>query len=1181
MSAAGEQRRAPIRATRRGNGARASLRSLATRAGLLSLLLLALFAVPASAAEAPTYLSSFGPDGTESTGFEQPGPIAVDQQTHNVYVLDADANALYKFDVKGQPVDFGGSEPYIEGNKISGLVFSGSSGEIQVAVDSTSHVIYVTSGGAVKAFQENGEPALFTAGPGAGTSEIGGFTGLLGVAVDGNGAIYASDWGSEGSDGVVKIYAPSGEPITQFNAANPSNLAVDTNGAVYVNGFPNNSSTIFKFTPSLFPVSALTTYSAPSAPINSRRSYSLAVDPSTNDLYVAEHILNGDPSGRIAWYDEDGNFLARFPEPGGAGDLQFSEGVAIDAQSKRVFVARNFQAGTAFQVGIFGPEEIFVGAPTIESTFATDVSTSSATLNARINPNTGETTYRFEYGLGDCDVSACTSVPLGGAPIGSGHELVAVSRNVAGLQPGTTYHYRVVAESSLGTTEGPGRTFTTQAGGPGFQLIDSRVWEMVSPSDKRGGDIIASQGGTVRAAESGTALAYVTRGSVEESPEGNRALELSSVLARRNSDGTWGSRDLTASHTEATRIQPGVSEYKLFSADLVRAALEPRDRTPLSPDATEVTPYLRTNTEPPSFDPLLNLGNVEPGLPWGGSPKESEPVIIAAATSDLSHVGLRSESPLVSGAESGSAYLWSGGELHVVSELPPGEGGVVRAYVGSGVISVRNAISDDGRRVFWSPISSGSAPVGLYLRDIDTGQSGRLDIPQPGASELGEEEPHFQGASVDGRVVFFTDTQQLTADASPSGRDLYRCEIPAAGGTGCATLTNISAPPAGESAGVMGVVAAIDEEGTRAYFVASGVLAENEGSGGEEAVAGEPNLYLWEEGGGVRFIATLSDGEPVDHYDGDVPVWGVSPGGIGVGSLTVAGSPDGRYFAFMSERSLTGYDNVNPSNGEALEEAFVYDAVEEDLTCVSCSPTEAAAEGRQLPPIATGKTAAAVDLAGFWGNRWVAATLPQPALRTVSGASFYHPRAALDNGRVFFNAVDPLVPADSNGEWDVYQFEPLGIGSCTESPASSAVARSGGGCVGLISSGTAEGESAFMDASASGDDVFFMTRGRLSVLDVDDAVDVYAARVNGVQATLSPNAECLGEACQPAALAPNDPTPASAAFLGPGNVKPKARKCPRGKRRVQRKGRTRCVPRKRGRHRKQQTRSGRGGRVGR
>ena len=65
-------------------------------------------------------------------------------------------------------------------------------------------------------------------------------------------------------------------------------------------------------------------------------------------------------------------------------------------------------------------------------------------------------------------------------------------------------------------------------------------------------------------------------------------------------------------------------------------------------------------------------------------------------------------------------------------------------------------------------------------------------------------------------------------------------------------------------------------------------------------------------------------------------------------------------------------------------------------------------------------------------------------------------------------------------------------------------------------------------------------------------------------ATLPVINECLGEACQPPPNPPNDPTPASAAFKGSGNVP--SERCPASKRRVMRDGHPRCVAKKHKKH---------------
>src|SRR5690349_13570296 len=140
---------------------------------------------PAAGAEGFNFEKAFGPDGTSLTEFQSATSVAVDQTAGRVYVLDRKADAIYKFDLAGNPIAFGGSSPDVSGNKLSGLSVADFFGSRQIAVDSISHRIYVPNvnvpgewgGSVLEAFQADGEPALFTAGPGAGTNQIPGFSG--------------------------------------------------------------------------------------------------------------------------------------------------------------------------------------------------------------------------------------------------------------------------------------------------------------------------------------------------------------------------------------------------------------------------------------------------------------------------------------------------------------------------------------------------------------------------------------------------------------------------------------------------------------------------------------------------------------------------------------------------------------------------------------------------------------------------------------------------------------------------------------------------------------------------------------------------------------------------------------------------------------------------------------------
>jgi hypothetical protein len=95
-------------------------------------------------------------------------------------------------------------------------------------------------------------------------------------------------------------------------------------------------------------------------------------------------------------------------------------------------------------------------APAVSTGGVTHVGFSLAILNGEVNPNGQLTNYVFQYGT----TSAYgAQSPL--APAGNGTSTGKVSQAIAGLQPGITYHYRIVASSPGGTTKGADRSFKT------------------------------------------------------------------------------------------------------------------------------------------------------------------------------------------------------------------------------------------------------------------------------------------------------------------------------------------------------------------------------------------------------------------------------------------------------------------------------------------------------------------------------------------------------------------------------------------------------------------------------------------------------------------------------------------------------------------------------------------------
>jgi hypothetical protein len=457
------------------------------------------------------------------------------------------------------------------------------------------------------------------------------------------------------------------------------------------------------------------------------------------------------------------------------------------------------------------------------------------------------------------------------------------------------------------------------------------------------------------------------------------------------------------------------------------------------------------------------------------------------------------------------------------------------------------AVSADGARVFFT---AGSR---LYVREngkttTEVSASQRTDCnvqrkesepaytctgaPEP--DPVGSQTPHYRGATADGGRVFFTSCAKLTDDATAvavtaggeacapgqpeSGNDLYEYDLPSKELKDL-TVDHSIADPYG--ARVLGVVG-IGEDGSYVYFVAEGAMAQG-------AVSGNPNLYLARDRGAPVFLATLTPAsEPFSQEGGDALDWRRSPA-----QDTVRSTPDGRHLAFVSSRSLTGYDNTDANTGEPDAEVFSYDAALGTLVCVSCNPSGARPVGRS--------------------------NLDEFEVEKIA-LDGHVPRSYSDDGsRLFFNSRDALSPHDSNGRQDVYEYED--------------------GHIHEISDVAGSYKSFFLDASPSGNDVFFATEDQLLREDTDFHVDVYDSRVGGGFPVAAIPTVCdNGDSCKPPVSAQPGVfgAPASATFSGAGNLvsdavkpatKPKAKSKPKiktcGKGHVKKRGK--CVRRASGR----------------
>jgi hypothetical protein len=891
-------------------------------------------------------------------------------------------------------------------------------------------------------------------------------------------------------------------------------------------------------------------------------------------------------------------------------------------------------------------KDLVFGPPVIDSESSASVTATTAELKAAVSSRNLDTRVRLEYGTtAGYGKSASEEAVVAGA---SGEQVVGFE--LRGLAAGTEYHYRFVAENALGegvgAVLGSDRVFTTEGEGA-FRLPDGRGWELVSPRDRHGASIeplgsAFDTGGQIQASGVGGGVTYVTSIPTESGVRG--LTEFGQVLSVRGGGGAgkqspsgWVSKDLSVPHSAG--FQTGVSfdtgrEYRLFSEDLSVAAVQPEGgfapcvsalgapQPCISPEASEQTSFLE-DTGTGLFTPLVTgcpsplqeeeghpcptavseHANVPPGTVFGQHVVTGPPNTCPGhgvlcgpyfedATPDFAHVVVDSYARLTEepGAQ-GGLYEWTGGKLVFVGAGRLGDGD-------KETTDYRHAISEDGSRVFWT--STVAHEEHLFMRDTATGELLQLDVIEEGCVAKGKcvtgaVGPEFQFASSEGNRVFFTDSQQLTADSGASGNgaradgakpDLYECVIEEVAGKPACDLTDLTPVGAGgEAAGVQGVLPGASEDGSYVYFVANGVL-ENNGTKVAGAVSGDCevnqekapgqlcNLYVWHDGV-TKLVAVLSG---VDEPD-----WG----GTYLGAPTARVSPDGRYLAFMSNRSLTGYDNADAVSGEPDEEVYLYDASTEKLVCASCDPTGARPHGREYGEQYANhlENTLVGSLKGWYSKTWLAANIPTWTPQTYDNA-IYQSRYLSDEGRLFFNTGDGLVPKDVNEQQDVYEYEPQGVpapapeasrcgpaagsGSEVYKPAHTfeseppkegepgLAGEEGTGCVALISSGTSGEESAFMDASAGsgvgehgaagsagGGDVFFLSAAHLVGGEIEGGESLYDAHECTAGSPCSQEAqtppECTtAEGCR-AAPEPQPSiysAPSSATFNGLGNPAP-------------------------------------------
>ena len=117
--------------------------------------------------------------------------------------------------------------------------------------------------------------------------------------------------------------------------------------------------------------------------------------------------------------------------------------------------------GTIMSFKTAGPPATVPAVAPVVTTQVPTVGTTTATLRGTVNPSDAQTTYWFEYST-DSQLGSALLKTTSRGSVGAGADTASITTNISGLRAGTTYYYRVVAQSAAGTARGDKVSFTTK-----------------------------------------------------------------------------------------------------------------------------------------------------------------------------------------------------------------------------------------------------------------------------------------------------------------------------------------------------------------------------------------------------------------------------------------------------------------------------------------------------------------------------------------------------------------------------------------------------------------------------------------------------------------------------------------------------------------------------------------------
>jgi tripartite motif-containing protein 71 len=311
------------------------------------------------------YISQFGESGSigivgsNADGkFNAPRDMAQDSQG-NIYVADGANNRIQKFTSSGVFIEAWGANGADGTNGTSNGEFNFPE---SIAIDGSDN-IYVGEANnyRVQKLDKNGNfIAKWGANGGDGSSGSGDgeFSGIRGIAIALDGNLLVVD---EGNYRIQKLNSTTGAFISKFGTSGnadgefsaPAGVATDSSGNIYVADMYNNR--IQKFSSDGIFISKWGANGGDSSSGSGDGEFS-AVSAVDVDNQGNVYTLDYD-NGRVQKFDTNGNFLAKWGDPG-TGDGQFDspEGLQVSANGNTVFVADS--DNQRIQIFKYGPDEV-------------------------------------------------------------------------------------------------------------------------------------------------------------------------------------------------------------------------------------------------------------------------------------------------------------------------------------------------------------------------------------------------------------------------------------------------------------------------------------------------------------------------------------------------------------------------------------------------------------------------------------------------------------------------------------------------------------------------------------------------------------------------------------------------------------------------------------------------------